>query len=96
MGTAEMRKKRSSRNILPATASADPCWSRPESARPLRRLRAAHAVEALFLQHAQQLRLNGQRQLADFIEKNRPAVRQFHFADFARARARVGAALVAE
>ena len=35
---------------------------------------AAHRPHFLFLQHAQQLGLQFQRQLADFVQKNRAAV----------------------
>ena len=59
-------------------------------------LRAADAIETFFLEHTQQFRLRGHRQFGDFVQENRTAVRQLHFADFARARAGVGAALVAE
>ena len=59
-------------------------------------LRAADALEAALFQHAQQLALDGQRQLANFVEEKRAAMRQFHLADLARARAGVGAALVSE
>ena len=48
------------------------------------------------LQHAQQFALHRQRQFADFVEEHRAAVRQLHLADFSRARAGIGAALVAE
>ena len=60
------------------------------------RLRAADPIEPPLLEYAQQLGLDGERQLADLIEKNGAAVRQLHFADLARAGARVGPALVAE
>src|SRR5579872_1558246 len=46
----------------------------------------AHAIEFPFLQHPQKLRLDRQRQLADFVQKERPAMRQVQLAHFARTR----------
>ena len=46
----------------------------------LDRLRAADALELAFLQHAQQLGLEGRRNLADLVEKQRALVGQFEAA----------------
>ena len=59
-------------------------------------LRAADALEAALFEYAQEFGLDGQRQFADFVEEERAAVGQFHFADFARAGTGEGAAFVAE
>src|SRR5690348_11055411 len=59
-------------------------------------LRAADALEAAFLENAQQLALDRKRQFADFVEKNRAAMGEFEFADFTRSRAGVCATFVAE
>ena len=59
-------------------------------------LRSADALEAPFLEHAQQLSLNRRRQVADFVEEKCSAMRQLDFADLPRSRARVGSALVTE
>ena len=50
----------------------------------------------LFLQDAQQFGLQFQRNLADLVEKNRPAVRQFKATQLLRNRACKGAPLMAE
>ena len=44
------------------------------------RLRAAHALELLLLQHPQQLHLGLERQLPDFVQENRAAVGQLEAA----------------
>ena len=62
----------------------------------LNRLRPAHPFESSFFQHAQQFRLNRQRQFPNLIQKQRPAMRQIHLADLARARARERPSLVPE
>ena len=49
-----------------------------------------------FLQHAEQLRLELERQLPDLVEQNRSAVRQLETADLRRMRAGERAALAAE
>jgi hypothetical protein len=50
-----------------------------------------HALELAFLQHAQQLDLGLERQLADLVQEQRPAVRQLEtplvLSDRARERA---------
>ena len=51
---------------------------------------------SLLLQHAQQLRLQLERDVADLVEKQRAAVRQLEAADPLRDRAGERAALVAE
>ncbi len=43
----------------------------------LDRLLAAKALQLAVLDHAQQAHLRGQRQLADFVEKQRAAIRLF-------------------
>src|ERR1700687_462927 len=60
------------------------------------RLCAADALEALFLEHPEQLCLDGQRQLPDFVQKQAAVVRHVHLSYFACARASEGAAFVAE
>ena len=52
--------------------------------------------ERTALEHAEQGRLNRQRQFADLVEKDRPAVRQLERAFLAFLRAREGASLVSE
>ena len=60
------------------------------------RARTAEALDLPLLQHAQQLRLQLERQLADLVEEHGAAVRQLEAADLAGVRAGEGAALVAE
>jgi hypothetical protein len=50
----------------------------------LERQRAADALELLFLERAQDLRLQRQRQLANLVEKQRPSMRQLELAGFPR------------
>ena len=54
----------------------------------LQRRRAADALEPLLLERAQNLRLQRQRQIADFVEEQRAAVRQLELAGLARRRRR--------
>ena len=56
----------------------------------------AHALEALFLKHAQNFRLRAQAHVADFIEKERTAVGFLKFADFVFCRTGKAALDVAE
>jgi hypothetical protein len=58
--------------------------------------RAADALELLLLQHAQQLHLRVERQLAHLVEEERAAVRQLEAADALLQRAGERALLVAE
>ncbi|VBF82571.1 Uncharacterized protein conserved in bacteria [Burkholderia pseudomallei] len=60
------------------------------------RLVPAEPFDLAFLQEAQHARLAFERHVADFVEKQRAAVRRFDTADLALARARECAALVAE
>ena len=60
------------------------------------RARAAQALELALLQHAQQLRLQLQRDLADLVEKHRAVVGQLEAADALRDRAGERAPLVPE
>ena len=60
------------------------------------RFLAAQALEASFLQHAQQFHLRARGQVADFIEEDRAAVGLLEAADAARVRAGERAAFVAE
>src|SRR5207253_6902046 len=60
------------------------------------RLRAADPLELLLLEHAKQLRLEVQRQVADLVEEEGAAVRELEAADPARDGTGEGAALVAE
>src|SRR5579875_2732974 len=53
-------------------------------------LRAANALQLLFLEHAQQLGLRFKRQVADFVEKDRAAVRLLKASHPAGMRAREG------
>ena len=62
----------------------------------LRGPRAAERFELAFLQHAQQFRLQFERQFADFVEEDRAAVRQGEAAFASRRGARERAAFVAE
>ena len=59
-------------------------------------LRPANSLEPPFLQHAQQLRLHGQRNLADLVEKDRSTVRQLEPALTLTDGAREGPLLVAK
>src|SRR5579883_1573643 len=56
----------------------------------------AKALELLFLQDAQQLRLEFERKVADLVEKQGAAVREFEAADFLGKGAGEGATFVAE
>ena len=60
------------------------------------RPRAAEPLDLAVLQHAQQLRLQLERQLADLVEEDRAAVGQLEAAGLRRVRAGEGAALAAE
>src|SRR6185436_17184045 len=62
----------------------------------VQRRRAADALERLLLERAQDLRLQRQRQIADFIEEQRAAVRELELPRLALRRAGEGALLVAE
>ncbi len=70
--------------------------SRHESYVDANRLCAAQALELLFLQHAKQLRLQLGRNVAGFVQEQRPLVRQLETADFLADRASKRAFLVAE
>ncbi len=59
-------------------------------------LRTAHAFEAVLLKHAQEFRLYRGGHVADFVEKERAAVRKLELAGLSLDRARKGALLVAE
>jgi hypothetical protein len=50
----------------------------------LERQRASDALELLFLERTQDLRLQQQRQFANFVEKQRPPMRQLELAGFPR------------
>src|SRR5581483_3745659 len=58
--------------------------------------RAAHAVDLVLLEDAEQLRLEPELHLADLVEEDRAAVRELELADLPADRARERAALVAE
>src|SRR5207253_6290238 len=60
------------------------------------RLRAADPLELLLLEHAKQLRLEVQRQVADLVEEEGAAVCELEAADPSRDGTGEGAALVAE
>src|SRR6266446_3814485 len=60
------------------------------------RPRAAEPLEFLLLKDAEELRLELERDVADLVEEERPAVCQLEASDPLRDRAREGAALVAE
>src|SRR5688572_1668638 len=62
----------------------------------VQRLGATDALEAFFLECTQDLRLEWQRQVADFIQKQRAAMRQLEAAGFPRDGARERALLVPE
>src|SRR5439155_5532883 len=57
---------------------------------------AADALELLFLERPQDLRLQRERQLADLVEKQRPPMRQLELAGLSRRGAGKGALLVSE
>lgn len=57
---------------------------------------AADAIEAFFFEDAEKFGLNGDRQVANFVEEESAAVSEFDFADFASAGAGEGTAFVAE
>src|ERR1700722_3578970 len=57
-------------------------------------LRAAQALKLLLLQDAQKLGLQLERDVADFVEKNRAAVRELEAADSLRDRSRESSAFV--
>jgi hypothetical protein len=59
-------------------------------------MRAPDALDLAFLQRAQQLRLEVQRQLPDLVQEQRPAVGQLEAADLPRHRPGEGALLVSE
>src|SRR5882724_1313840 len=59
-------------------------------------MRAAQSFELLLLQDAQQLRLQLKRNIADFIQEQRAAIRRFEAAQFLRHCAREGAPFVTE
>ncbi len=97
MGTAAMRKYKSSRNVLAATASRKILVRGRQNAHvDVHQLRSADALEASLLEHAQQLGLRGQGQFGNFIQENRAAIGELHFSDLARSRSGIGAALVSE
>src|SRR5437016_5657698 len=60
------------------------------------RLRAADPLELLLLEHAQELRLEVERQVTDLVEEQGAAVRELETADPSRDGTGEGAALVAE
>ena len=60
------------------------------------RLRAAQSLKLLFLKNAQKFGLQLERDIADFVQKNRAAVRQLEPADALRDRSGKRAALVPE
>ena len=62
----------------------------------LQRLVAAHPLERAGLEHAQNLRLRGQRHVPDLVQKNGAVIALLEFADALRRRARKGPFLVAE
>ena len=72
-------------------------WWRPRGARPPCAARVApRRCDLAVLQHAQQLRLQLQREVADLVEEERPAVGQLEAAGVRGDRAGEGALLVAE
>src|ERR1700678_4522864 len=60
------------------------------------RTRTAQPLEFSLLKHAQQFRLQFERNISDLIEKNRPMMSQFESADALRDRARKSPFLVTE
>src|SRR5262249_22572881 len=60
------------------------------------RLRAAEALELLFLEHAQQFRLQRERNIADLVEEQRAPVGHFEAANLLRDGAGKRAFLMAE
>ena len=95
----------SRRDRRAASRGAGQAAARPRAARVGRgdqadvdpdRLGAADAHELALLEHAQQLDLHLERQLADLVEEQRAAVGQLELADLARVRAGERPPLVAE
>ena len=60
------------------------------------RLRAAEPLDLPLFQHAQQLDLHVERQVADLVEEDRRVIRQLEASDLSRERAGEGALLAAE
>jgi hypothetical protein len=56
----------------------------------------ADAIDLALLEYPEELRLGFERELADFVEEECPAVGQLEAADFSLGRAGEGAPLVAE
>ena len=97
MGKMFRRKKRSDRNAPRRTSSArSRLVAAITRAFDAHGLRAADALELLLLQHAQQLDLRVERQLADLVEEDRAVVGELEAALLLLHRAGERAALVAE
>ena len=83
------RKNRSERNVPRLDLGGQVAIGGGDHARiDANGLRAAHALELLLLQHAQQLHLRLERQLADFVEEDRAAVGELEAALSSAARRR--------
>ena len=79
--------------VLAEPAVADELVERPVGGRDqaevhLDRLLAAEALEAPVFEHAQQLGLRDEREVADLVEEQRAAIGQLHAAGLAIARRR--------
>ena len=95
--TTETRKNRSSRNVPPRTIAARSRFvAATTRTSTVSASFDADALEAPLLEHAQELRLDRERQLADLVEEERAAVRRLERARLRRDGAGERAALVAE
>ena len=84
-GKTERRKKRSSRNCLAATASLQVAVGGGHHPHVhAQGLHAAHALELLLLDEAQDLALQRQGQVADLVEEERAVVGHLRLAHLAR------------
>ncbi len=97
IGKTDRRKKRSSRNRRAATAARSPLVRRRDQPHvDLYRRRSADALEAPFLESAEDLGLQRERQVANLVEEERAAMRHLELARLARDGAGEGALFVAE
>ena len=81
---------------LPDFLGQVPIGRRDDADIDVDRARAAQPLDLALLQHAEQLGLELERQLADLVEQNRSPVRQLEAANLRRVRAGEGAALAPE
>ena len=97
ISTTRSRKNKSSRNVPALTSSSRFLLvAAIEPGVGGQRLVGADALKGAFAQKAQQLHLDGRVNLADFIQKQRPALRLLEAADAPLVRAGERALFVAE